>query len=147
VEGNPSVLLLIEDNMDHSELIMRCFRDHRVANKLYHVTDGKAALDYLFRRGKYADPQKSPKPHVILLDLRLPRIDGLEVLKEIKAEKGLSSIPVAIVTTSDAEKDVAAAYEYHANSYLVKPIDFEKFTQLMKDLGFYWMCWNRSPWP
>ena len=145
MDGDALIILLVEDNQDHSELVTRSFQDHKVANKICHVTDGDAALNYLFRRGEYADPEKSPRPHVILLDLRLPKIDGLEVLKEIKAERDLARIPVVILTTSEAEKDVTAAYDYHANSYLVKPVDFDKFTQLINDLGLYWLAWNQKP--
>ena len=146
MEGEPLVILLVEDNPDHTELVRRSFQDHRVANKIHHVPGGEAALDYVFRRGEYADPQKSPRPHVILLDLRLPKIDGLEVLRVIKADEELRRIPVVILTTSEAERDIARAYENYANSYLVKPVGFDKFTQLMDDLGFYWLCWNRRPW-
>ena len=145
MDGDALIILLVEDNQDHSELVTRSFQDHKVANKICHVTDGDAALNYLFRRGEYADPEKSPRPHVILLDLRLPKIDGLEVLKEIKMERALARIPVVILTTSEAEKDVTAAYDYHANSYLVKPVDFDKFTQLINDLGLYWLAWNQKP--
>ena len=146
VNGNPLVILLVEDNPAHAELIIRSFEDHRVANQIYQVADGEAALAYLFRQGDYADPAKSPRPHVILLDLRLPKIDGLEVLKEIKSSPDLEKIPVIILTTSAAEQDVARAYEGHANSYLVKPVDFENFTSLMEELGFYWLGWNHYPW-
>ena len=90
--------------------------------------------------------RRVPWPDMILLDLRLPRIDGLEVLKEIKTDKELRCIPVVVLTTSEAESDIARAYDYYANSYLVKPMDFDKFTQLMQDLGFYWLVWNRLPW-
>ncbi|MBC8228455.1 response regulator [bacterium] len=146
MKGKPLVILLVEDDPAHAELVIRSFQDHRVANKIYHVSDGEATLNYLFRRCDYADPQKSPRPDMILLDLRLPRIDGLEVLKEIKADKELRCIPVVVLTTSKAESDIARAYDYYANSYLVKPMDFDKFTQLMQDLGFYWLAWNRLPW-
>ena len=87
------------------------------------------------------------KPHVVLLDLRLPKVDGLKVLERIRKSEGLEKIPVVILTTSHAEMDVGKAYEHHANSYLVKPLDFEKFTKLMDDLGFYWLGWNHYPWP
>ena len=146
MKGEPLAILLVEDNPGHAELVKRSFQDHRVANRIHHVLDGETALDYLFRRGDYASPEKSPRPHVILLDLRLPRIDGLEVLSEIKADEGLRRIPVIILTTSEAESDLAGAYDHHANSYLVKPLDFDKFTRLMDDLGFYWLGWNRPPW-
>ena len=106
-------------------------------NTISHVTDGEQTLDYLLRRGAWADPEKSPRPHVILLDLRLPRIDGLEVLKEIKSDDEIGKIPVVVLTTSDTELVVARAYEHHANSYVVKPVEFDKFTDRMSDLGFY----------
>ena len=146
MKGKPLLILLVEDNPDHTELILRSFQDHRVINKIYHVPDGEAAMDYLYRRNEYAAPEKSPRPDMILLDLRLPKIDGQEVLRKIKADEELRSIPVVVLTTSEAERDVAQAYENHANSYLVKPVGFDQFTQLMNDLGFYWLCWNRRPW-
>jgi CheY-like chemotaxis protein len=117
-----------------------------VANKIKHVPDGEEALDYLFRRASYTDPKKSPRPHVIFLDLRLPKVDGLEVLTEIKTSDELRRIPVVVLTTSETEGDVSTAYDNHVNSYLVKPVDFDKFTKLMNDLGFYWLSWNRKPW-
>ncbi|MBN2427378.1 MAG: response regulator [Deltaproteobacteria bacterium] len=146
MKGEPLCLLLVEDNPAHAELVIRSFENQRVANKINHVQDGEEALDYLFRRGKYQDPEKSPRPNVILLDLRLPKIDGLEVLREIKNTEGLKRIPVVILTTSQAEIDASRAYDYHANSYLVKPLDFELFTKLMEELGFYWLGWNFNPW-
>jgi len=136
---------VVEDNPDHAELIRRSFRKHHVANTLYHVPDGEVALSYLLRQGEYADPHTSPRPHVILLDLRLPRIDGLEVLREIKADATLRHIPVVILSTSDAKQDLTRAYNHHVNSYLVKPLDFRKFTEMMNDLGFYWLIWNCRP--
>lgn len=146
INGKPVTVLLVEDNAAHAELVIRSFEEHRIANKIHHVFDGEEALDYLLRRGAYTDPAKSPMPHMILLDLRLPKIDGLEVLKEIKSVKKLEKIPTVIFTTSSAEVDVAKAYGYHANSYLVKPVNFEKFNQLMTDIGFYWLAWNHHPW-
>ncbi|MCP4537175.1 MAG: response regulator [Chloroflexi bacterium] len=145
MKGEPLTILLVEDNPDHVELIVRSFQDHRVANQIHHVADGEAALDYLFRRGEYASSESSPRPHVILLDMRLPKIDGLGVLQEIKTDEELRRIPVVVLTTSEAESDLAQVYEHHANSYLVKPVDFGKFAQLMDDLGFYWLGWNRQP--
>lgn len=145
--GTPLTILFVEDNPDHAELVMRSFKDHRVANQIRHLPDGEAALDYLLRHNAYSAPEKSPRPHVVLLDLRLPKVDGLEVLKVIRESAELEKIPVVILTTSQAEIDVGKAYEYHANSYLVKPLDFDKFTNLMDDLGFYWLGWNHFPWP
>ena len=123
---------------------MRNFEDHLVANKISWVEDGAAALDYLFRRGKYSDEKQYPMPQLILLDLRLPKIDGIEVLKEIKQDETLRNIPVVVLTTSEAETDIAKAYTHHVNSYVVKPVDFNSFTKLMRDLGLYWLCWNRK---
>jgi CheY-like chemotaxis protein len=145
MNGEPLIILLVEDNPDHAELIMRSFEEHRILNQLYHVLDGAEALDYLFHKGAYADPKTSPLPHVILLDLRLPKIDGLEVLNRIKSSQDLLRIPVVALTSSESERDMSGAYSRHVNSYLVKPIDFEKFGKLMDDLGFYWLAWNRKP--
>jgi CheY-like chemotaxis protein len=145
VEATPHAILLVEDNSDHAELITRGLKDHPVASKIVHVRDGEVALDYLFRRREYRDPEKSPRPHLILLDLRLPRIDGLEVLQQIKAREDLRPIPVVILTTSEAEKDVELAYDHHVNSYLVKPLGFEDLTGMIRDLGRYWLGWNHLP--
>ena len=142
--GEPVLVMLVEDNLDHAELVMRTLADHRVANRIIHFTDGQSALDYLFRRGEYADPPGA-RPHVILLDLRLPRVDGIQVLQVIKEAPELRQIPVVVLTTSEAEKDIARAYYNHANSYLVKPVGYEEFVKLMQDLGFYWLSWNTPP--
>jgi len=147
IKGHPLIILLVEDNADHAELIRRSFRDHLVANRLIHVEDGERALDYLHRRGEFADDEAFPLPDLILLDLRLPKIDGLEVLRQIKTCPEHQAIPVVILTTSQADRDIARAYEYHANSYLVKPVEFYQFQQLMNDLGFYWLVWNTYPNP
>ena len=143
--GDPILVMLIEDNIDHAELVIRTLEEHRIGNRVQHFLDGQTALDYLFRRGEFAEQAETPRPHVILLDLRLPRVDGIDVLKTIKAEDELKSIPVIVLTTSEAEKDVAKAYYNHANSYLVKPVGFEDFKKLMDDLGFYWLGWNVNP--
>lgn len=145
MQGEPVLVMLVEDNVDHAELVRRTLAAHRVANSIRHFSDGQSALDYLFRRAAYANPIDSPRPHLILLDLRLPRIDGLEVLKTLKDSAELSHIPVVVLTTSKADRDVASAYQYHVNSYLVKPFGFEEFSRLMNDLGFYWLSWNTQP--
>jgi len=145
--GESLVILHVEDNLDHAQLVTRSLKKHRVANTVHVAEDGETALNYLFRRGHYEDPLASPRPHIVLLDLRLPKVDGLEVLRAIKTTKQLLSIPVVILTSSEAEKDIAQAYEYHANSYLVKPVGFEQFNELMEQLGFYWLGWNEYPWP
>lgn len=146
MNGDPLVILLVEDNEDHAELIIRNLESAHVANRLFHVDNGESALHFLYGQGIYKDRSAFPKPNLILLDLRLPKIDGLEVLRKIKQDEHLMYIPVVILTTSDAEQDIAKAYLYHANSYLTKPVDFLTFTQLMKDLGYYWLCWNKRPW-
>lgn len=146
MSGEPLAILLVEDNPDHAELVMRNLDDLKVANKIVHVEDGEAALDYLHGRGEYADRKRFPLPHLMLLDLRLPKVDGLQVLKEVKCSDTLRALPVVILTTSAAERDLAMAYEYHANSYLIKPVDFNEFNSLLGDLGFYWLAWNKRPW-
>lgn len=143
--GEPVLVMLVEDNIDHAELVIRTMEDHRIANTIKHFSDGQTALDYLMRRGEYAEPASSPRPHVILLDLRLPRVDGLEVLRIIKEEPEVQKIPIIVLTTSEAERDVARAYDNHVNSYLVKPVGFEEFSKLMNDLGVYWLGWNTHP--
>ena len=145
VHGDPLTILLVEDNLPHAELVKRSLATHEIVNKIYHVSDGEAALAYLFRQGVYADPATSPRPHVVLLDLRLPKVSGLDVLREIKTSNDLRTIPVVILTTSTAERDVVSAYAQHANSYLVKPVDFVVFTRMMHDLGLYWLLWNYHP--
>ncbi len=146
MNGEPLTILLVEDNRDHAELVMRTMEDFQVANSIIHVEDGEVALNYLYGRDIYADRTIFPVPHLILLDLRLPKVDGLDVLRDIKGDETLRSLPVVILTTSDAERDMAMAYEYHANSYVTKPVNFDDFSKLLKDLGFYWLAWNRHPW-
>lgn len=146
MSGEPLVILLVEDNLDHAELVKRNLERASVANRLIHVEDGEAALNYLFGRGEFASPGSHPRPNLVLLDLRLPKVQGLDVLKEIKSDPSLRQMPVVILTTSDAERDIALAYEYHANSYVTKPVDFSTFGKLLKDLGYYWLAWNKNPW-
>lgn len=145
-KGEPLALLLVEDNLAHAEMVKRSFEQHKVSNCLRHVEDGQQALDYVFNEGEFTDKEKYPLPHCVLLDLRLPKVDGLEVLRRIKNDDVLKKMPVVILTTSAAEKDIARAYEYHANSYLVKPMDFDKFEEMMTELGYYWLAWNTDPW-
>ena len=145
MDGERLHVLLVEDDPDHADLVMFTLEDQQVAKAIHHVSDGQAALDYLFRRGDYAEPDKSPRPHLILLDLRLPKVDGLEVLKQIKTgqDQELRRIPGVVLTSSGAEKDIAAAYDCGANSYVVKPVNFETFHHLVAGLSSYWLVWNR----
>ncbi len=139
------LILLVEDDLDHAELIIRSLEEHAIPSSIRHFTDGKSTLDYLKHQGEYINIQTNPRPDLILLDLRLPRIDGLEVLRLIKEDESLKTIPVVVLTTSDAERDVAEAYKHHVNSYLVKPLGFQEFHKLMDDLGYYWLGWNKPP--
>jgi CheY-like chemotaxis protein len=137
-----ATVLLVEDNDDQAELITRKLVDNRVGSNVKRMCDGEEALDYLFRRGAYANVELSPRPNLILLDLRLPKVDGLDVLGQIKATEDMQDIPVVILTTSAAERDVVQSYKHHANSYLVKPVDFKKFEEMMHSLGTYWLALN-----
>lgn len=143
--GEPVLVMLVEDNVDHAELVLRSLEDHPIASRVRHFLDGQSALDYLYQRGEFSAVNDFERPRVILLDLRLPRVDGMEVLRAIKEDPSLKSIPVVVLTTSETKKDVARAYTNHANSYLVKPVGFEDFKKLMDDLGFYWLGWNTNP--
>lgn len=145
MNSEPITILLVEDEPAHAEIVRRNLETARVANRLVWVTDGQAALDYLRHEGAYTDPLHAPTPGLILLDLRLPKIDGLEVLEIIKDDKELSLIPVVIMTTSAAQADIAIAYRKRANSYVVKPLDLGKFTALLDSLGYYWLVFNHRP--
>jgi len=146
MKGEPFLILLVEDDPAHAEIVRRNLEDFRVANRIVHVSDGQAALDYLFHQGAYADVEAFPRPGMVLLDLRIPKVDGLEVLRTAKADPDLNRIPIVILTTSSAESDMARAYECQANSYLVKPVDLPQFTALMDAFGFYWLAWNKFPY-
>lgn len=146
MKGEPVTILLVEDDPAHAEIVRRNFDDFHLVNRMVHVSDGQAALDYLYQREGFADAAQCPAPGLVLLDLRLPKVDGLEVLKIIKADPGLQHIPVVILTTSEAESDMAKAYSHHVNSYLVKPVEFDRFVALMRSLGYYWLAWNKYPY-
>ena len=131
--------LLVEDDDDHATIMIRTLRQNRIANAVDRVADGMQAMAYLRQEGQY---REKPRPDIVLLDLKLPRMDGHEVLAAIKEDERLRSIPVVVLTTSDAESDRARAYDHHANSYLVKPVDFERFRQMANELSLYWGVWN-----
>jgi CheY-like chemotaxis protein len=147
VSGEPLVILFVEDDDDHAEIALRSLAHHGVANVVRRATDGEEALDYLNRRGKFSDPATSPRPHVVLLDLRLPKRDGLDVLRFVKSDERFRRIPVVVLTTSAQESDIQRAYDFNANAYLVKPVEYPKFSELMRDLGFFWLVWNQAPEP
>ncbi|MFH1800717.1 MAG: response regulator [Candidatus Omnitrophota bacterium] len=130
-------ILLVEDNPDDVELILRAFKKKNLTNKIHVITDGAAALDFVFCKGIYSDRDIRVPPKIIILDLKLPRVEGKEVLKRIKADERTRSIPVVILTSSQEESDLVASYELGANSYIVKPVDFEKFSTMIAELGWY----------
>jgi two-component system response regulator len=131
-------ILLIEDNPDDAELTIRAFKKHNITNRLTILEDGADAMDFIFCRGKYSQREINHHPKVILLDLKLPKLNGLEVLRSVKSGARTRMIPVVIVTSSQQDPDIKTAYEYGANSYVVKPVDFNSFVEAMSQLGFYW---------
>ncbi|MGD1046662.1 MAG: response regulator [Bacteroidota bacterium] len=138
-------ILLVEDNPRDTELTIRALNKHSIANRLIVLEDGAEALDFIFCKGKYTDRVITNRPKVILLDLKLPKVDGLEALNTIKSDKRTKMIPVVIVTSSMQDSDMKTAYEYGANSYVVKPVDFNKFIEAMSHLVLYWLLVNQLP--
>lgn len=138
-------ILLVEDDPDHSLIMERCFKELDYAQNIVTKHDGEAALDYLEKSKLEKNAEQYPRPRLILLDLRLPKTDGLEVLRAIKSDKELLKIPVVVISTSDDELDVMQAYKNKANSYLVKPTNFEEIKQVMKNVSRYWLEWNQLP--
>jgi CheY-like chemotaxis protein len=135
-------ILLVEDNPSDVELTLHAFEKHKVANRVHVVRDGQEALDYLFGTG--AQPDRV-QPKVVLLDLKLPKVDGLEVLREIRSNAALRTLPVVILTSSREERDVVESYSLGVNSYIVKPIEFDKFVETVQMLGLYWLLLNEPP--
>ena len=140
-------LLLVEDNDDDAELTIKAFEDARIANPIVRVADGIEALDYLFARGKYAGRNAADLPAVILLDLNLPRMTGLDLLKVIRSDARVRHVPVVVLTSSNEASDRRAAYEQFANSYVRKPVDYDQFVAASHDLGLYWLVLNQPPPP
>jgi CheY-like chemotaxis protein len=138
-------ILLVEDNRMDIELTLDAFHEAKLVNTIHIASDGQEALDYLFGRGKYADRKEYPKPNLVLLDLKLPGIDGFEVLRQIKSTPILKRLPVVILTSSKEEGDRALSYDRGANSYLVKPVSFEGFLGIVREIEGYWLSLNIAP--
>lgn len=138
-------ILLVEDNESDADLTIRALRKRNLANNLLWVQDGAEALSFMFHTDKYADRKGTEHPKVILLDLKLPKVNGLDVLKQLRENKTTQTIPIVIFTSSNEDPDIAIAYALGANSYVVKPINFDSFSQTMSDLGFYWLMINKFP--
>jgi two-component system, response regulator len=138
-------ILLVEDNMQDAELMTRALKKRNLANNLIHLVDGAEALDFLFNRGKYSEHEKNALPKIMLLDLKLPKVNGLEVLREIKKNEKMRTMTVVIVTSSAEDPDIKLAYELGANSYVVKPVNFDAFSEVMSNLGLYWLLINQYP--
>jgi CheY-like chemotaxis protein len=142
---NEVEILLVEDNPNDAELALRSLKKHNLANKILWVKDGAEALDFIFHTGVYADRTGNNIPKVVLLDLKLPKIDGLEVLRRIKSDEKKKVIPVVVLTSSQEEQDRVESYKLGVNSYIVKPVEFEKFVSAIEKLGLYWMLLNKPP--
>ena len=142
-EFNQVELLLVEDNEDEAYMAIRELKKNNLANNLLHVKDGEEALEYLFGMGKYDGRDINNVPKLILLDLKMPKVDGIEVLRKIRINKKTKKIPVVILTSSQEGKDITEAYDLGVNSYIVKPIDFEKFSNSIREIGMYWLVLNK----
>jgi two-component system response regulator len=138
------VILLVEDNPDDVKLTMRALKKSNVLNEVVVAQDGAEALDYLFCTGKYSGRDKKHMPQVVLLDLKMPKVDGFEVLQRIRSDERTKLLPVVVLTTSSEDKDRVASYQFHANSYVRKPVDFDQFTEAVKQLGLYWLLLNET---
>lgn len=142
---NDVEILLVEDNPNDVELTLHAFKRYNLVNQIYVVRDGAEALDYLFAQGEHAGRDVNHHPKVILLDLKLPKIDGLEVLQRIKADPRTKTIPVVVLTSSSEESDIVRSYNLGVNSYIRKPVDFDQFTESVRTLGMYWLLLNQPP--
>ncbi len=138
-------ILLVEDNPQDAELTIRALKKRNFANQLIHVQDGQAALDFIFGTGAYAGRDVHAQPKVVLLDLKLPKIDGIEVLRRIRADERTKMLPVVVLTSSREDRDVIETYRLGTNSYIVKPVEFENFSEAVSNLGLYWLVLNQPP--
>ncbi|HEV2827915.1 MAG TPA: response regulator [Pyrinomonadaceae bacterium] len=141
---NEVEVLLVEDNPSDAELTMRALKKRNLANKLFHVKDGAAAIDFVFALGAYSNRRVENGPKVVLLDLKLPKVDGIEVLRRIKSDERTKTIPVVVMTSSREDRDLANCYELGVNGYVVKPVEFEDFARAVSELGFYWLLLNET---
>ena len=143
---NSVEVLLVEDNINDAELTIRELKKHNMANNLFHVKDGEEALEFIFANGKFADKRDIQyPPRVILLDIQMPKINGIEVLQRIKSDERTKATPVVMLTSSKEDPDIKRCYDLGANSYIVKPVNFEGFAEAIKNLGFYWLLLNQPP--
>lgn len=142
---NEVEVLLVEDNPSDAELTMRALKKRNLANKLFHAKDGAEALDFVFAKGPFVHRRVENGPKVVLLDLKLPKVDGLEVLRRIKSDERTRKIPVVVMTSSREDKDLDTCYEHGVNGYVVKPVEFEDFSRAVSELGFYWLLLNETP--
>jgi CheY-like chemotaxis protein len=138
-------ILIVEDNPNDAEMALRALKKNNLTNKVLIVGDGEEALDFIFAKGKFSGREEAHWPKIILLDLKLPKIDGLEVLDAIKSNPNTKAIPVIVLTSSKEEKDMVDSYRMGVNSYIVKPVDFDKFVDAVRDLGLYWLLLNQQP--
>lgn len=136
---------MVEDNPNDAELTLRALKKHNLANSVHIAKDGNEALEFLFAKGPYADRNMEVKPKLVLLDIKLPKISGIEVLKKIKSDPKMKTIPVVMMTSSKEGPDIEECYNLGANSYIVKPVEFEKFVEVVSQLGFYWVLLNQPP--
>ncbi len=132
-------ILLAEDNSNDAEMTQRALRRHNLGNRVFWVKDGAEALDFLYCRGAYADRDRAAPPKLVLLDLKMPKVDGIEVLRQLKADAGMRTIPVVVMTSSNEERDVVDSYRLGVNSYIVKPVDFAEFLEVVAKIGLYWV--------
>jgi two-component system response regulator len=142
---NQVEVLLVEDNVHDAEMTIRALRKVNLANHLVHVKDGEEALDFIFARGEFAGRENAGFPKVIMLDIKMPKVDGIEVLRQLKAQESSRAIPVVIMTSSKEEQDIISSYKLGVNSYVVKPVDFEGFAKAVSQLGLYWLLTNQPP--
>jgi two-component system response regulator len=145
LENTQVEILLVEDNPHEAELAIRNLKKYHLANNLIHIDDGAEALDFIFSRGKYAQSMGKFNPKVILLDLKLPKVSGHEILKAMRESEEFKNTPVVVLTSSNEEADIMESYKLGVNSYIVKPVNFEAFSKAIGDLGFYWMVLNKKP--